>query len=486
VNAPPVNDALIVEASDPTTPPTRIQEIFQAHLLHRYHLRDDYPTSLAEAIAANPNTLPDLLITLADTLPFTVAENPVLPLLPLELPDLLDHRYRFRILPLLRAGNLPVVFVRLCLQQGQDRRLAELAQEHIAVAGEADPTATDWEEEIFARLERLSPGSLEAIFEMVEYGLLPPALTDRLGFAAVHEPEDPERRAFAARLTRAKRLRARRAAGKAAPCRPAPSGGWNTLPLEEAHHIATDPDLPLEAMRDFAERGKAPMYRALVQNISATPDILLRCLRDSTVSKVIAHPNCDEETFIRALIRHTLPTGGLLSPHMTWGAIEERFQFEGEFLDYEPLARRLRYWHLALCDNPPQWPNVGLQAYLQTLGDASLDHYGERATLSHFLYLARLPQKHPSIKRLVAADEPLYRLAMALNPHLPVEWGQQLAQDGNRHVRVVAQVRLRDPYRPILGIPVLPLAEQESAVITKLLAEPSEDDFCDPFLDDDT
>lgn len=221
------------------------------------------------------------------------------------------------------------------------------------------------------------------------------------------------------------------------------------------------------------------MYRALVRNVSSPPGILLRCLLHSTVPTVIAHPNCDEETFIRTLIRYELPIGGLLSPHLAWMDLEERFQFEGEFLNYEPLARRLRYWHPALCDNPPQWPNAGLWAHLLTMYDDSSDQFGERGTLSHFLSRVRLPQKHQSIKRSAAANEPLYRLAMALNPYLPVEWRQQLALDGNRYVRVVAQARLRDPYRPVLGIPVLPLAEEESAVVAEVL-----DDMGNPFFED--
>lgn len=253
--------------------------------------------------------------------------------------------------------------------------------------------------------------------------------------------------------------------------------------MREAQRIAADPDLPLEALRDFAERGKAPMRRALVLNVSAPPEILRRCLLESTWDKVIAHPNCDRETFLLALNQHADATFALLSPHLTTGELKDRFRSDGERLNYSPLPRRLRRWHPALCDDPPQWPKPGLNSYLEARSGGQ--YYEAAGSLAQFLAMMLVPRRRTAMLSVANADAILPRLAMALNPYLPEESRQRLAQDGNRHVRAVAQARLRDPYRPVLGIPLLPIAKADFFAAATVMQEPSIYRHDDPLLTDD-
>src|SRR5690348_10278158 len=83
----------VTEASNPKTPPARLRVIAEtASLSALEQIRREFAAGpIYAALAANPNTPPDILLPLAVGFPEEFARNPVLPLLPLEMPDIIER-----------------------------------------------------------------------------------------------------------------------------------------------------------------------------------------------------------------------------------------------------------------------------------------------------------------------------------------------------------------------------------------------------------
>jgi hypothetical protein len=423
--------ALCAQAEDPTTPPEallRIEEEIDSRQDTRYDLIDH----LYSLLLCHPNAPRDLLMRNVYSAPESFIRNPALPLLCLEHPDLLDGCPHLLLMNLLTYPALPVVFIGLCRAHAS-AAVAEAAHAHIAVAGELDPAGSEWEQIAFERLSRIPVGNWEALWELIEHDRAPRELAERLGFAAVHEPEHPSIR------------RRREKAAADAFDRPPldlsePLGGWDTL---------------LATARNRARR--------LVMDPRTPADILTHCLFDGTASVLAWHPNVTTELLDRIgeyvftdNPRFPAPALAftLLSHPDTSAELAQRIRQHippaGDIpTKVEPLYRRLLRWHPTLVDDPPVLPEP-----------ESLHLVIDQEALETVLYLSAQPgplPKWPQDARMVEPSprlRPWYiRLAWALNPALDEDRRKFLAEDAHRVVRAAARARLLFPHKTLLGIP---------------------------------
>ena len=154
-------------AQDPATPPHHLQDLGLG------------PNSRAikEAVAANPNTPPALLLALAGRYWQPFLENPVLPLLLLEDPGL-PHRLPLRVLrALVRREGVPPLILQT-LARHADREVREGARFHVDAASAATETAPeDWHQLLRRELEKL-PAQRATLPEMLDLDIVPAWLLD--------------------------------------------------------------------------------------------------------------------------------------------------------------------------------------------------------------------------------------------------------------------------------------------------------------------
>jgi hypothetical protein len=134
---------------------------------------------LIPPLAANPNTPPDLIVSLLRESPRLtltgLLRNPVLPLLPLEVPDLFERLATYLPSGLVRSPNLTAELAGI-LAFHPNSFTAWEARSSVALSGEFRPD-TDWrdamERETF-ELARSSPFP-DLLLDLAEFGLVPEA-----------------------------------------------------------------------------------------------------------------------------------------------------------------------------------------------------------------------------------------------------------------------------------------------------------------------
>ena len=126
-------DALINQASDPTTSPERLRS---------FYLPDRFEAVL-QALAGNPNTPSEVLLRLIETHPNEFLQNPVLPLLSLEDPDFAKKIPQQTALHLLRVEAIPVWLLDEFAKG--EKLVARAARLHVGLAGEA---SEEWPAEV--------------------------------------------------------------------------------------------------------------------------------------------------------------------------------------------------------------------------------------------------------------------------------------------------------------------------------------------------
>ena len=194
--------ARLLLAQDPATPPVHLQDLGLG------------PNSRAikQAVAANPNTPPALLLALAGRYWQAFLENPVLPLLLLEDPGL-PHRLPLRVLrALVRREGVPPLILQT-LARHPDREVREGARFH--VDAEASPAVdAGWQANIRTALAQL-PAPAGTLAELLSTGCVPDWLLDTVAstnntlvqkafFEASHRPTaSPALRQAAGMLRRA-------------------------------------------------------------------------------------------------------------------------------------------------------------------------------------------------------------------------------------------------------------------------------------------
>lgn len=472
VDAEPADFAdLLDTAQAPATPPGTLREIFD---ITRSGLASKEAQSLSDAIARHPNAPVDLLAALAFRSPKAVAQNPALPLLPLEYPDLLDHIPTPALPGLLACPELPPAFVALC-RRHSDSEVAELAARHITFAPDYDISGTKWQEEAREAIARLPVGDWEALWELIEHDCAPQELAERLGFAALHAPVHPEVRGFIERRHEA-----------ATPSRSIdktivpPAGGWEALvqydfaqALERASHPHISPDALRRILR-YQPNPVPPGYdrRALgyriVHNIATPPDVLADCRDQNTAPTIAAHPNADakllrlilqraEEVMISDARYLDVLCAVLSNPatppdvlHEALNAARRNISLSRpELRPAAALFRRLLRWHPALMDSPPRFPAPedpfeppmplpGSQAFVLYLSVARSP-------------LLAIPPPHP--ESVVSDSAWSTRFAAALNPYVLEELRDALCEDGHCLVRTAARARRACPEGIVCGVP---------------------------------
>jgi len=166
---------LVEEAIEPTTSPTRLEEIWrEACRLKSGVWMSKPPDHLARAIARHPNT-PALVLGVLTRYGFleTVCGNPVVPLIPLsDDADLVEKIWDCR--GLIAMRNPPVTLLAL-LMQSSDPVIAEGARLHIAM--EEEIRIDDWRREVGRLVQRMIPKETEdsgyLLLEMQDLGMLP-------------------------------------------------------------------------------------------------------------------------------------------------------------------------------------------------------------------------------------------------------------------------------------------------------------------------
>jgi Leucine rich repeat variant len=89
-------------ASDPTMHPNVLRRLAKQH----------WQTCIRRCLASNPNTPTDLLLELAKSFPYEVAENTMFMMMQIENPDLIEHIDAGVLMAILHHKNVPQVFIR--------------------------------------------------------------------------------------------------------------------------------------------------------------------------------------------------------------------------------------------------------------------------------------------------------------------------------------------------------------------------------------
>jgi hypothetical protein len=469
--------SLLAEAADPNTPPERLREIAEIEVTFLlYSASDDGEKRLLAALAGNPNTPPELLLRVGAHCPEAFARNPVLPLLPLEMPDLLTRLDAVGwsvVLHLLRIAETPTGIVNLLLTH-REPETAEMARQHVRVAGELDPAGDEWERAAWSYIERLPHGDLDALFELVEYDVVPEAWAGRLGLCAVHPPEDQKRRETAVRFASWRR--------KTQPQEPLPDApdGWERFlntDYPSAIAIAQRPDAPAEVLLAFMRRvwprNDPKLLRVLLRNPNLPPEALRMCVSHKMAclggtsdlfSAILAHPAADETVLSlfaepekrdadrpgrfseEAVVTHPAVPRALF--HELWEELREKERHRAS-----ATLRRLVRWHPYLNEDAPEWPEPGMDAFRDGWGGWGRLSVRLANTLAAFLYAALLPVDEPSPRDMARYPQWQWRLAAVLNPYTSEDACAACAEDGHRVVRAAARARLLYPGRPLPGIP---------------------------------
>jgi hypothetical protein len=461
---------LLDAAWNPDSGPETLRDLY-------HELRNGLDASsahmLSDALARHPNAPVDILAALAYRSPKALAENPALPLLPLEHPDLLEQFPEDALPRLLARPELPVSFVALC-RRHPNPEIAGLAVWHVSVAARFESTQTAWQTAALDELSRLPLGDEEALWELLEYDRAPRELAERLGFSAVHAPVHPIVRAFAERR--------REAAGR--PRRPEdiapPPDGWESLvqsDFPEALKRAADPRTPPDALRRllwFQPNPAPPDYDRpllayhILHNVATPPDVLAACRDQNTAATVAAHPNADarllrlvlqraEEVMISDARYLDVLCAVLSNPATPPEVLREALNAarrtislnRPELRSAAALFRRLQRWHPALTKDAPIFPSPE---------DPFEPPLPAPRSQAYVLYLtvARLPllTVPPARPESLAQDADWSaRFAAALNPFASEELRDALCEDGHTLVRAAARARRAAPDTPVFGVP---------------------------------
>jgi predicted ATP-binding protein involved in virulence len=128
------------------------------------------------ALARHPSLPPDIACWLVTNQPEALAENPALPLLMIEKPNLFEDRPAKKLRQVLHRETVAPLLLQI-LSTHRDRQVREAAQYHVNFAGEA---GTGWEEEARAVLIRLAPKNSKVLCELHSKELVPHWLVDAL------------------------------------------------------------------------------------------------------------------------------------------------------------------------------------------------------------------------------------------------------------------------------------------------------------------
>jgi hypothetical protein len=403
-------------ARNPNTPPDELQRISEQGWTQNAKANNE----LVSALLMNPNTPPQLLAGLAEKNCAALCRNPILPLIPLEMPDFPTHLTPYTRQKLVMEPHIPRALLALFCND-VDPITAAGARQHITLAGEIPLEKAG--EEIMTFLHRLAtdvpPGPGRAAHrELVEYGFAP-------AWAAAFPPEsdeDKELPEIDSRLSPTRREMVRAILGIA-------NSDRSVLDcVSPVVRAALDPVAEPHALQRWAEDQDWAVRLAVAANPN-TPKATLQQLnkhiyRNLNQAALIRNPNTPQEV-LAGFASGSCPT--------LRRAVRRRPEALPEWKDAAHAALRndLDRWCVRpknQHDYPYLSPGWGPTSFCQMVA------------LWHF------KGKDHRARVRVAAESPDFhdRLAAALAPPLAIAYDvrTRLQNDGNRYVRVAARARL--------------------------------------------
>lgn len=456
-------------AADPATPAEQLRTLSR-----------HADPSVRAAVAANPNTPPDLLLTLAGDYPAQFCTNPIFPLLLIENPNLPFDMDPASLGRLLAYAGTPPDFLAYVAAYGSPEAAAA-ARLHVNLAGEAGP---DWPDQTAAAIRRMAVAPEGPLLrELLGLDAVPPWLFERLA-----DSDDPLVTATIARHPAAPPALRRRLSDTQTPATP-PLPATSEAPLNRAAPPIYPPDSPLahaadpttppdelarlaededprvrvavarnptsppdllRKMKDAEDWSDADVavYQALAANPNTPPDLLERFAADQSalytgVRRAVAHnpqapaaalEHLADELFA-ADIRQTLVTHPNLPP-----ALRERIltnTLVACLRSGDPFYHAIALAHPALTTAPA--------ATAATWSDLMAPDADPLDVALSQVVLGGLFTPQATVTDLESgARSPVWleRCAVARNPGAPQQLLAALADDGNRLVRAAAQARL--------------------------------------------
>ena len=137
-------------ASDPATPAPVLRQLYASLFpniaVSRRSLSDaerEKLDAVGSVLAQNPNTPPDLLQALLPRYPEAIARNPILPLLPLEIPTFWQNADEDALLKMLRLSDVPKPVLEILASGGSGAIAQQAARFHVGLFGEI--ALEDWQ-----------------------------------------------------------------------------------------------------------------------------------------------------------------------------------------------------------------------------------------------------------------------------------------------------------------------------------------------------
>lgn len=161
-------------ASDSSTPSAVLERLWKQMGAGTNYAQKE--KRVMDAIARNPNLPTTLAPACLGIQAKALAENPALPLLMLECPDIARQSPVERLLRTLRRPDTPAEVLRMLAQHNRPI-VAEAARLHVALEGEL--SEAEVETELRKELKVLSAGGKAKLQELHAWGLIPEWLTER-------------------------------------------------------------------------------------------------------------------------------------------------------------------------------------------------------------------------------------------------------------------------------------------------------------------
>jgi hypothetical protein len=425
------------EAKDTQTNSTRLEQLFVQYA-PQYR-------ELALAVMRNPNTPASILSQNLTTYADAFCENPVAPLLLLEMPGLLEGRHDRALKRLLRRPSLPEVFV-IYLTGHKNRHIAEMARLHVAHLGEM---GENWRADLTPILAKRMPKKSESINRLRAYDLVPEWLAKAMCLPVVDA------------FTKLKEPFVH------------PDLAWYWQEWEKSQQFVLVEDHPVtDEERDVVDNQKWDILKEWLDNNRVTPSFIryityLYYTKEGDVRTFIEedtyfifrmiskNPNTPEE-ILKTLSRRY--QGWIIdNPSIPITILENILgQISAKsgtyfFASYHCLF----YSEISLHILTEFLEEKGSSLFLlnradcpeEKRGQILLHHEATSGTIpTRFIALLQIADQE-ILQRYYRSHEWLERLAIALNPHAETKWLEYLEEDGNAYIRAAAKAaRAADTY----------------------------------------
>jgi hypothetical protein len=373
-----------------------------------------------QAIARHASLPPDMASWLVTSQPEALAENPALPLLIIEKPNLFGDRPAKQLRRMLHRETVAPFLLQI-LSTHSDRQVREAAQYHINLAGEAKE---GWEDEAKKALIDLAPKNSSALCEMHYFGYVPIWLADALTLKA-----KPAKR----------------------------TGEPNTLTPPLPPPPITEPGPSAEIFKTIDQMDNIER-RNLANKVGQHPDVLHYLAENDTdrfyLNHIAYNGNVSRRT-IELLISVNVESDAIIQNPYIENDIVNKIALERNFV-YDNVIIRLTTDTLFQIFNRNKF--ISYIPYLLKRSDLTeeqrkmvLLYQNMKATqeILRFVSLSYAGGQDVSdaLYSYNWVDRFAFTVNAGVNPKLEVVQKalKKLARDGNRFVRAAAQARQKDP-----------------------------------------